>query len=226
MLTPLQRQIVEIVQRLPEAEGFALAGGAALIVRGLVQRETHDLDYFATRQEAVARLAPALERRLEEAEFTVERIQDSPGFVRFHVSSEDEACEVDLAHDVRLRTPVMTSVGPVLADDELAADKMLALFGRARGRDFVDVHALLNRYAPSALMELAASKDPGFTPGRFAEALDAIDRLPRDDFPVDDAMLDALRRRFDAWARSLRRHRDPPHPERGIDGRDLGPPPP
>ncbi|MDP8927960.1 MAG: hypothetical protein M3O70_05095 [Actinomycetota bacterium] len=90
MLTPLQRQIVDLVRELPEAEGFALAGGAALIVRGLVVRETHDLDYFATRGEAVHRLAPVLARRLLDAGLGVQRIQDSPGFVRFQVSSEDE----------------------------------------------------------------------------------------------------------------------------------------
>ncbi len=33
MLSPLQEGIARIVASLPEAEGFALAGGAALIVR-------------------------------------------------------------------------------------------------------------------------------------------------------------------------------------------------
>ncbi len=47
MLTPLQRQIVDLIRELSEAEELALAGGAALIVRDLVRRETHDLDYFA-----------------------------------------------------------------------------------------------------------------------------------------------------------------------------------
>ncbi len=64
MLTPLQRRILDLIRELPEAEGFVLAGGAALIVRELVRRGTHDLDYFATREEAVHWLAPALDRRL------------------------------------------------------------------------------------------------------------------------------------------------------------------
>ena len=34
MLTPLQEQVASTVAGLAEAEGFALAGGAALIVRG------------------------------------------------------------------------------------------------------------------------------------------------------------------------------------------------
>lgn len=39
-----------------------------------------------------------------------------------------------------------TEVGPALALDELAADNMLALFGRAEARDFVDVYRLRARY--------------------------------------------------------------------------------
>jgi hypothetical protein len=38
VLTPLQQRLLDIVGRLPEADGFALAGGAALILRGTVAR--------------------------------------------------------------------------------------------------------------------------------------------------------------------------------------------
>jgi hypothetical protein len=46
MLTPLQRQIAEIIAGLGAAEGFALAGGAAMILRQAVDRRTQDLDFF------------------------------------------------------------------------------------------------------------------------------------------------------------------------------------
>lgn len=45
MLSPLQEQVAAIIAGLEEAEDFALAGGAALIVRGDVQRQTRDLDF-------------------------------------------------------------------------------------------------------------------------------------------------------------------------------------
>ncbi len=50
----------------------------------------------------------------------------------------------------------------MLSLDELAADKVLALFGRAEARDFVDVAALLPRYGWVRLCDLAAEKDTGF----------------------------------------------------------------
>ena len=50
---------------------------------------------------------------------------------------------VDLAWDARLRPAQLSPYGPVLDRDELAADKVLALFGRAAPRDFVDLYRLL-----------------------------------------------------------------------------------
>ena len=50
-------------------------------------------------------------------------------------------------------------VSPVLAAEELAADKMLAFFSRALPRDLVGVDALVQRYGFGQLCELTAEKD-------------------------------------------------------------------
>ena len=47
---------------LPQAEDFALAGGAALIVHGAIDRSTRDLDFFGLLPDTVDLLAPAAER--------------------------------------------------------------------------------------------------------------------------------------------------------------------
>jgi predicted nucleotidyltransferase component of viral defense system len=47
----------------------------------------------------------------------------------------------------------------VLHPDEVAADKTLALFGRAAARDLVDVAALAERYTLPQLCELAVASD-------------------------------------------------------------------
>lgn len=219
MLSDLQRQIASIVAGLDEADTFALAGGAGLIVQRLVDRETHDLDYFSTTEAEVARLAPSLEEALRDAGLEVRRLQDSGGFVPLEVSSATDVCEVDLAFDARLYPADRSTYGAVLAADELAADEMLALFGRARGRDVADVYALLNRYSTDELLELAARKDRGFSKARFVEALSSLDRLPREDFPVDDATLARLRSRMNSWRDELGRTLER---ERGIDPPGLG----
>ncbi|MDI3298799.1 MAG: nucleotidyl transferase AbiEii/AbiGii toxin family protein, partial [Bacillota bacterium] len=68
---------------------------------------------------------------------------------------------------------------PVRSLPDLAADKTLALFGRAALRDFVDVYMLTRtRYDFERLMDLAARKDPGFDRSLFAKALAQVTKLP------------------------------------------------
>jgi predicted nucleotidyltransferase component of viral defense system len=119
---------------------------------------------------------------------------------------------VDLAYDARLLPPQVSRLGPALHPDELAADKMLALYGRAEGRDFHDVAVLADRYPTERLLELAAAKDRGFDRRRFVEMLGSIDRLRDPDFP-DPSRASELRARFEHWRRELSNSLQ--HPGRG-----------
>lgn len=158
MLSPLQQRVVNIVHGLPQAEGFALAGGAALIVLGTVSRPTNDLDFFAQEPEEVDRLLPLLEEVLRRQGLTVERVQVGAGFARVVVADKGDRTLVDLSYDTRLLPTVQTTTGAVLSQDELAADKTLAVFGRAEARDFTDLHAPLlplhpRRTGPTGILQ-------------------------------------------------------------------------
>lgn len=207
MLTTLQERITRVLAATMAEAGFALAGGAALIAAGVIGRATRDLDYFATSPQAVDTALGQVEAVLAEAGLGAERLQQSRGFARILVTDRDERCLVDLGYDSRLFPPDPTERGPVLALEELAADKVLALFHRAEARDYVDVHALSRRLDRQRLLELAVAKDPGFDPGRFAEALGAIGRLDPADFETDPATLSELRNFFATWSAELA-HRD------------------
>ena len=76
--------------------------------------------------------------------------------------------------------------GAILAERELAADKTLALTGRAEPRDYIDFRALAQRFSLNEICELAGAKDAGFAPTLLAEALDYIDEHPRALFDLDD----------------------------------------
>lgn len=203
MLSPLQERLRRLVAQLPEAETLALAGGAALIVKGIVSRPTRDLDFFATSSEEVNRILPPLEDLLTQHGLEVNRVQVADGFVRLLVSSEVETTTVDLSWDARRFPLERTDAGPILAEEELATDKMLALFGRAAARDFVDVAALTSRYGLDRLCGLAADKDPGFDRSVLVDMLRSFGRLPRADFDVNDAEFDHLRDEVDCWRRQL-----------------------
>jgi Nucleotidyl transferase AbiEii toxin, Type IV TA system len=197
VLSSLQERVARTLAALPEAGEFALAGGAALIAGGLVDRETRDLDFFADRPEAVLELLPVLEEHLRHAGFQVERRQAQVGFARLAVGDGARSTEVDLCYDVRLRPTERTAIGAVLASEELAADKMLAFFSRALPRDLIDLHALAQRYGFDRLCELAAEKDRGFNLQALADALGSTQRLPEDAFEVADP---EVARELLAWA--------------------------
>ena len=223
MLSQFQRQVAEIIAGLEEATDFALAGGAALIVRGEVERQTRDLDFFGLTPAAVDHLVPAVESALRDAGFSVNRIHDRPGFARLVVVGGGDRTEVDLAADARLFPVELGEPAPTLQALELAVDKVLALFGRAEARDFVDLLALEPRYGLGRLCELAAEKDRGFSPAVFAEMLGRFNRLRRDEFEIDDEQYNRLITEIKRWqAIALDFGKTTPHrPERQRDD-DLG----
>ena len=106
----------------------------------------------------------------------------------------------------------------------MAADKTLALFGRAAARDFVDFHALARRYGEARLVELASTKDLGFSPAYLADALASIDRLDRRQFAVDDTAYRQFREWALRWSRAIDRgiHGGIQEPGRRREPPDIG----
>jgi Nucleotidyl transferase AbiEii toxin, Type IV TA system len=199
VLSPLQERIATLVAGLDEAKDFALAGGAALITRGHVQRSTRDLDFFGLSTGDVDRLAPVVVEALLEAGLHVKTVIANPGFVRLEVTSGDETTELDLAADARLLPIVPGPLVPTLADEELAADKVLAVFGRAEARDFADLRAVESLFGLARLCELAKEKDPGFSLEVFGDMLGRLGRLRRDEFELNDSSFAELRGAVEEW---------------------------
>lgn len=200
MLSLLQRRVARIVAELPEAEGFALAGGAALVIAQVVDRETRDPDFFGATADRVDRLVPALEHALRLDGLDVSRKRTNRGFAHFTISDNTGGLtELDLGVDARIREAESGPLGPMLALEELAADKTLALFGRAQARDFIDVAALADRFGFDQLCEPAAEKDPGFSPAVLLDMLGSFNRFTADDFDVDAVKHQRLAAAVQGW---------------------------
>lgn len=115
------------------------------------------------------------------------------------ITSEDDRTELDLGSDARI-FPVDRGPGfPLLSGEELAVDKVLAIFGRAEPRDFVDLAAVVDRYGLDRLFELAAEKDRGFNPGVFADMANRFDGIPREEFLLGNNEYGALRQAVVEW---------------------------
>ncbi len=209
-LDPLQERIARTALALPQSRTLALAGGGAMIVHGFVTRPTKDIDLFTEVDDHEARqVVAALRHALEEQHLVTHDTERPPLDHRFIAidPATGAECTVEVFADGgRLHDRVTLDLGPVLHPDDLAADKILALWGRARPRDFYDVAALVDRYGHERLLELAEAKDSGFTHETFIDALRAIARLSSADWAEDGINSDdaqRLRTTFDAWRNRL-----------------------
>jgi len=199
MLTHLQQQVAQIVARVLAAEDVGLAGGGALISQGLVDRLTRDLDYFGAPGFALSDFASQIIGALVEDGLEVEVKRQAATFYRLAIKSADDETELDLAIDARLFPLVGSNLGRVLSPLELAIDKVLAIFGRAEPRDFVDLATMVEMFDLSELFDLARQKDPGFTPEAFASMSRRIEVLPRQEFDLDEDSYVALLSRVAIW---------------------------
>jgi hypothetical protein len=144
-------------------------------------------------------------------------VQSNQGFVRLVASQGDERFEIDLAADARFFDIDTDPDIPTLTGEELAVDKVLAIFGRAEARDFIDLAAVEPKYDFERLCELAAEKDRGFSPHVFGEMLYRFDRLQRREFEVDDDRFQQLGQIVQGWRDRVR-----DLAQRQLLGRDRG----
>jgi len=179
---------------------FFLTGGAALAGFYLGHRETRDLDLF-TLMDAMEEGARSVAAAADIMGAKLESIQTSPDFRRFILTLEPEAIVVDL---IRERVPQIVAHKPLIGiiavdpPEEILANKLCALLGRAEIRDLVDVRALeLAGYSIESALAAAALKDAGLTPGQLSWILSQI-TLGEDLIPPGGVSVEDLRKYLDA----------------------------
>ena len=205
-LSDLQVRVATIVLALPEADGFALAGGAALVIHEIVDRDTNDLDCFGPSTAAVNSLVVPAIAALTAHGMLVEVKVRNDGFAKLIVHDGFTITQVDIGFDPADFEPVQSIVGPLRDLRDLAGDKLLALFSRAASRDFIDVAGLLERFSKSQLCAIALRKDSGFDLGVLADAFGVLPQYDRDDeFPtLADDEYAALLEVFADWNAEIR----------------------
>lgn len=186
ILTDLQRKILNIFSAQPDEEAFYLTGGTALSAFFLKHRKSNDLDFFTSVEELILPFSQRIELPLRQENLKVERLRGFHSFVELFVTSKEDSTIIHFAVDspFRFEQPFESKEIRGLKVDSLidiATNKLLALFGRAAIRDFIDVYFLVKeRFNKSELVEKAAMKDPGFDPYWLGVAMGRIDDIPDD----------------------------------------------
>jgi hypothetical protein len=175
-LTALQRDVLDAF--FQRERGFFLTGGAALAGFHLGHRVTDDLDLFTPQAAAFERGRFVLEEVAAALGGTLQIRQDAPGFKRLVLTRGDEGLVIDLVKDVspQLHRDKLERNNIVIDPaDEILANKLTALVGRAEERDLVDVMFLESAgFTVEAGLPVALSKDGGCTPATLAWLLSEI----------------------------------------------------
>lgn len=213
MLTDIQKKIFTHLKDIPELDAFYLTGGTALSRFYLGHRKSDHLDFFTSEEELIQPFSLKIEDSLKKAGFKVERKRGFRSFVELAVSAHSESTIIHLALDspYRLDPVILAGEFPGLKIDSLkdiAANKVLALFGRATLRDFVDVFFLIKeKFGKNDLIPMAQKKDPGFDLYWLATAFERVQEFSADSpemlLLVKPCSIKVLSAFFDDWRREM-----------------------
>lgn len=211
ILTAAQRRFLRTAASVDAVRAhFVLTGGSALAEYFLHHRLSDDLDLFTAVPRAVPLAVEALREPLASAGFALHVVRSFDTFAELRVEGNAEALKIDLAQDTpfRLAPPSEASAEGLALDslEDIAANKVGALFGRAEPKDFVDVYFLQREHAPlDALVAEARRKHVGMDDYWLAQAFARVQRvrlLPRMVRPVT---IEEMQRFFTAAAERLMR---------------------
>ncbi len=186
ILTNLQKKILTLFSSVPDSQAFYFTGGTALSAFFLKHRKSNDLDFFSGVEELILPFSRGLEMALKHEGCEIEPARRFRSFVELSIKLRGEESLIHLALDspFRFESSFDSKEFPGLKVDSLvdmAANKLLSLFGRAAFRDFIDVYFLVKDcFKKEDLVEKAKQKDPGFDLYWLGVAMERIKSFPED----------------------------------------------
>lgn len=214
VINAVQEKILKSFGEVKDSDQFYLTGGTALAYFYLKHRQSNDLDFFTSIEEVIDPFSYQLEKYLLAEGFECQRQRAFNSFVELIVTFKKETTLIHLALDAAFRfepTKESSEFPQVKIDNltDIASNKLLALFGRATLRDFIDVYCLVqkNFFFKKQLMELAGKKDPGFDYYWLGVAFERVHSFNANSSDMlmllEPVKLEELTRFFDDWRREI-----------------------
>jgi predicted nucleotidyltransferase component of viral defense system len=183
ILTDLQERVLEIFFSVPELkEHFYLTGGTALSAFYLQHRLSDDLDMFTHSME-IEDASRLFEDAIKSAGLQLAKERSSATFRRYKV---DGSLQVDIVRDVdfRIGAPQLKGAFMVDSPQNIAMNKVVAIYGRLDAKDYVDLYFLkpVLNFDIMELIETAKNKDGGMDAFQWARVImdaESLEVLPR-----------------------------------------------
>lgn len=214
IISTVQEKILRSFAGIKDSDQFYLTGGTALAYFYLKHRQSNDLDFFTSTQEILDPFSHQLEDYLKANGFQCQRQRGLHSFVELVATLSQETTLIHLALDSDFRfepTQEFPSYPKLRVDSlfDIASNKLLALFGRAALRDFVDIYFLIQKkcFSKKQLTDAALRKDPGFDLYWLGVAFERIHTFSVDSpdmlMVLDPVGLKQLQEFFDEWRREI-----------------------
>ncbi len=181
ILSTLQKKFLQAFFATSIGQRFFLTGGSALAAFHLQHRLSDDLDLFTLDDQALEASLRPLEVIALEFDCELERARVSQYFQQCFLKhpAQSVSLKIDMVRDFGPQYGERFIREGIIVDslDNIAANKVIAIFGRADIKDFVDLYFVLQAgYDLDQLFERAREKDQGLTRFYFAGMLRQINR--------------------------------------------------
>ena len=144
-------------------DNFRLVGGTALALQ-LGHRVSVDIDLFTDVEYGsmnIQELTDSIQRVFPHVEGLEKLITNAPGYTLYCGENDSEIVKVDLFYtDQFLFPPIIDGKLRIADTRDIAAMKILAISNASRGKDYWDIHELLNQFSLNEMLSLAEERFP------------------------------------------------------------------
>lgn len=183
ILTSKQKKFLELFFLYFPKQNFFLTGGTALAEYYLKHRLSEDLDIFTTTQNIdFATVSLQMNKLINQLNFKILHQVSTPAFLQFILQGPGEyTLKIDLVKDVPIHFGKIRKIGQFYIDslENIAVGKLLAIFGRAAPKDFLDVYFLFKerKLDFNKIFGLAKKKDLGLNEFYLAEMFYQVTKI-------------------------------------------------
>jgi hypothetical protein len=165
LLRPLEQDVLQAFFELEKSEAFVLTGGAALAEFYFQHRLSNDLDLFTLDEQAYAEINAQVTALAQAVGAEQKSVRPLTTMNQLNLERAGESLKIDFVRDAgpAFGEPLQRGKVRVDALENMGANKILALFGRAATRDYIDLYFILHEGGLTFdhLLALAKQKDPG-----------------------------------------------------------------
>lgn len=153
---PRTLSLLKDLMKLPALENFSLVGGTALSLR-FGHRSSVDIDLFYHDRFSHPEIISALEKGFGG------RLSYKQQHTQFAIFCFIDNIKIDLVHypHLPISLDVIEEGIRMYSDADIAAMKIQAILGRAKKKDFWDLHELLQHHPLQQIMDWHKQKYPG-----------------------------------------------------------------